>query len=83
LTVQIDLARRQLQEKQALVEHIIEGQVSAVLAEEGFALWGQPLPPVTMHFLDIPDVLVVSPRDEIRQVTTVTLKPLELIGGCG
>jgi hypothetical protein len=61
---------------QALAEHIIEGQVSAVLQDEGFATLGQILPPVTMHFLDAPDVLVVSPRDQIQQEMTVTLNPM-------
>lgn len=65
-----------LQSRQALVEHIIEGQVSEILRDAGFAMWGQVLPPVTMRFLDIPDVLVVSPRNEIRQTMTLTLNPM-------
>lgn len=77
LHIQIEQIRHRLHERQPVVEHIIEGQVSAVLRDEGFALLGQVLPPVTMHFLEIPDVLVVSPRDEIRQAATVTLKPMD------
>lgn len=61
---------------QALVEHIIEGQVSSILRDEGLAFLGQVLPPVTMRFLDIPDVLVVSPREEIHQAMTLTLQPM-------
>ncbi|NJL96004.1 MAG: hypothetical protein HC915_20870 [Anaerolineae bacterium] len=75
LSQERDTLRAGLAEDQALVEHIIEGQVSAVLQEEGFAWLGQVLPPVTMRFLDIPDVLVVSPRHEIRQYTTLVLDP--------
>ena len=65
--------------QQPLVEHIIETQVSATLEAEGFATLGQVLPPVTMHFLDIPDLLVVSPRDEIRQEMTLVLNPNTLV----
>jgi hypothetical protein len=68
--------RAEMSALQPLAEHIIEGQVSAVLQDEGFATLGQILPPVTMHFLDAPDVLVVSPRDQIQQEMTVTLNPM-------
>lgn len=66
-----------LDSKQPLVEHIIEGQVSAILQNEGLTWLGQVIPPVSMHFLNPPNVLVVSPRDEIRQYTTVVLNPHE------
>jgi hypothetical protein len=64
------------QTRQALAEHLIEGQVSSVLRDEGLAWAGQVLPPVTMRFWDIPDLLVVSPRREIRQALTQTLQPM-------
>jgi len=76
LIPQRDALRQALNRRQALAEHIIEGQVSAILQAEGFGLGGQILPPVTMHFLTIPDVLIVSPRDEIRTAMTVTLQPM-------
>lgn len=70
-------ARAELEAQQPLVEHIIEGQVSAVLQDEGFDWLGQIVPPVTMRFLDVPDVLVVSPRDRIEQYTTLTLDAMD------
>jgi|GEM_PF-4247289 len=70
-----DALQDELLTQRELVEPIIEYQVSAVLADEGFAFLGQVMPPVSMRFLDIPDVLVVSPREEIRQLFTVTLDP--------
>jgi hypothetical protein len=72
----------QIEDQGALIEHIIEGQVSAVLVDEGFGTLGQVLPPVTMHFLGVPNVVVVSPRDAIRQEMTImlgTLTPEELV----
>ncbi len=74
---QYDTVRADLKSRQPLVEHIIEGQVSAVLQDEGFGVLGQIIPPVTMHFLNPPNVLVVSPRNEIRQYTTIVLNPHE------
>jgi hypothetical protein len=70
--------RAKLHREQALAEHLIERQVSAILAEDGFAVLGQVLPPVTMRFLGVPDLVVVSPRESIRQEFTHTLKPLPL-----
>lgn len=77
LQTEHDTLSRQLERDQALVQHIIEGQVSVILNEQGFGILGQPLPPVSMQFLEIPDVLVISPRDAIRQEMTVTLQPME------
>jgi hypothetical protein len=65
LRAERDALRDQLASDQPLVESIIEGQVSAVLADEGFALLGQVMPPVAMHFSEVPALLVVSPRDRI------------------
>ena len=78
LTAEYQITRAALADQQPLAEHIIEGQVSAVLQDEGFATLGQVLPPVTMHFLDIPDLLVVSRRDQIEQEMTVTLNPMDV-----
>ncbi|MFP4321256.1 MAG: hypothetical protein ACLFTK_02270 [Anaerolineales bacterium] len=76
LNANIRALEADLAESRLLAEEIIETQVSAVLAEEGFALLGQVLPPVSMHFLQVPDVLIVSPRDEIRQNFTLTLQAM-------
>lgn len=65
LRVERDALRAQLNADQPLVEGIIEAQVASVLVDEGFALWGQVLPPVSMHFSALPTELIVSPRDRI------------------
>lgn len=77
LQADYEKTQAELKSRRPLVEHIIEGQVSTVLQDEGITVLGQVVPPVTMHFLNPPNVLVVSPRDEIRQYTTVVLNPEE------
>lgn len=76
LRAERDALRRQLSADQSLVESIIEAQVSAVLVDEGFGVLGQVLPPVSMHFTAMPQLLVVSPRDRIAFAASVDLNPL-------
>ncbi len=76
LRAERDALRADLQARQTLVESILEGQVSAVLTEQGFGLLGQVLPPVSMRFTQVPNLLVVSPRDEIRFDVSINLDPL-------
>ena len=71
-----DALRVQLAERQPLVESILENQVSAVLADEGFGLLGQVLPPVSMHVTPVPTLLVISPRDRIEFAVDLNLDPL-------
>ena len=61
---------------QPLAEPIIEAQVSTVLRELGFEAGGQVLPPVKFRFVIPPDILVISPRDVIRQDFSYSLQPL-------
>lgn len=76
LRVQRDALRADLRERQPLVEGILEGQVAAVLVDEGFSLAGQILPPVSAHFTQVPNLLVVSPRDQIRFDISINLDPM-------
>jgi hypothetical protein len=57
------------------VEAILEEQVAAVVAEEGFSLAGQVLPPVSFHFSAIPLALILSPREAIRQEASIQMNP--------
>ncbi len=60
---------------QATVEETIESEISAVLAQEGFASRiGLIFPPVDAVFSRSPGVLVLSPRDRIERSSTVLLK---------
>ncbi|MBI5668830.1 MAG: hypothetical protein HZC41_12560 [Chloroflexi bacterium] len=76
LRAQLRRLRADLDDRQALVEAILEGQVAAVLAEQGFAVAGQILPPVSAHFTRVPNLLVVSPRDQIRFDISINLDPM-------
>jgi hypothetical protein len=78
LRAQRETRRRALAVDQPLVESIIEAQVSAVLDDEGFDTLGQVLPPVSMHFSELPMTLVVSPRDHIEFAAQLELNPLSV-----
>jgi hypothetical protein len=71
---QIDGKRSDLTEMQPIAEAIVEDQVAAILAEEGFDLLGQTWPPVQMHMTPLPLILIVSPREEIRQIHNIPLE---------
>lgn len=75
---QRDDLRRRLGERQTLAESVLEGQLAAVLVDLGFGVAGQVLPPVAMRLTELPRVLVVSPRDEIRYAISIGLDPLPL-----
>ncbi len=76
LRAERDALRADLDADQGLVEGIIEAQVSAVLADAGFEVLGQVLPPVSMHFSEMPTSLIVSPRDRIEFAVQRDLVPL-------
>ncbi|MCY4022169.1 MAG: hypothetical protein OXF32_01835 [Anaerolineaceae bacterium] len=75
---QRDAIRQHLRERQGLAESVLEGQLAALLVDLGFAVAGQVLPPVAMRLTALPQVLVVSPRDEIRYEISIGLEPLPL-----
>jgi len=78
LRVERDALRADLDRRQATAESILEGQVSAILADEGFAVMGQVMPPVSMHFTRMPNLLVVSPRDRIERRVELAIDPMPL-----
>ncbi len=71
-----DALRSDLARRQARVEAILEQQVTTVLRDLGFAVAGVLLPPVSMHFTAVPNLLVVSPRDQIRFDVSINLDPM-------
>ena len=73
LRTERDTLRADLGERQPLAEAILEGQVAYVLVKQGFGLGGQLLPPISMHFTQVPNLLVVSPRDQIRFDISINL----------
>ncbi len=77
---QRDLLRADLSEKQPLAESIFEGQVAAVLVKQGFGLGGQLLPPIAMRFTQVPNLLIVSPRDKIEFDVSINLNAMTADG---
>lgn len=65
LRAERDALRADLSKRQGLAESILEGQVAAVLVEQGFGTLGQLMPPMSMRFTQLPNLLAVSPRDKI------------------
>lgn len=76
LQAQDDALRADLRDRQPLAESILEGQVAATLVSEGFGLGRQLLPPIAMHFTQVPNLLIVSPRDQIRFDISINLNPM-------
>jgi hypothetical protein len=68
-------ARAELDRLQPVAEAVLEEQVGALLVEEGFEVFGQVWPPVKMRMTPLPLVLIVSPREEIKQQFNVPLVP--------
>jgi hypothetical protein len=75
LELELFARREELERLQPVAEAIVEEQVAAVLADAGFSTLGSPFPPVKMHMTPLPLVLVVSPREEIRQIYSIPLTP--------
>ncbi len=54
-------------------ESVLEGQVSAALAEASLTTGGQPLPQPLYHISPLPMALIISPRETIRQDKSIML----------
>ncbi|MBZ0300814.1 MAG: hypothetical protein K8J31_13775 [Anaerolineae bacterium] len=78
LRAERDALRADLRQRQGLAESILEGQVSAVLVDEGFGALGQLLPPMSMRFTQLPNLLAVSPRDQISLDIYINIDPLPI-----
>lgn len=78
LRAERDRLEADLAQGQGLAESILEGQVAAVLVDEGFGVLGQLKPPLAMRFTEMPDLLVTSPRDRIFRDSELAIDPLPL-----
>jgi hypothetical protein len=58
-----------------LAEGILQDQVNDVAAEMGLTVGGQAIPPVLFRSTPLPMVLIVSPRDAIREDAHINLIP--------
>jgi hypothetical protein len=58
-----------------LAESILQYQIGRVLDEQGLTTWGLPFPPVLYRASTPPYALIVSPRNEIRQIADISISP--------
>jgi len=70
---QVNILRADISTRQPIAESILEKQVSSILNQEEFDLAGYTWPPVLMRMTPLPMVLIVSPREEIRQIYNIPL----------
>ena len=78
LEAERDTLRHNLSTRQPIVESILESQISSVLIDEGFGTLGQLFPPISMHFTQMPSLLVVSRRDRIERYVELAIDPLPI-----
>lgn len=72
---QLSMLKTRRDQREVLVEEILQQQVSQVLADLGLTAGGQPVPPVLYHVTPLPLALIVSPRNVIRQDVNLSLQP--------
>ena len=59
--------RAEVERRRPTAEAIVQDQIAAVLADEGLAAGGRAFPPVLARVTPLPNILVISPRDEIKR----------------
>ena len=70
-----DAIRDQLMGMQLLVEAVLQEQISDILSDEGYGVLGVLVPPVMFRVTQLPDQIIVSPRDRIEMVASAHLAP--------
>lgn len=68
---ELTAVRTQLHNLQPLAEDILQNQVGDILEQEGFS---RLLPPIQIHITPLPQMLIISPRDEIQQLYAFPLE---------
>lgn len=67
-------AETAMQNLAPLAETILEGQLMSVVQQIGLETLGQPFPPSLFQSSEVPNALVVSPRDHIEQLLNISLE---------
>ncbi|MBG0788135.1 MAG: hypothetical protein H0S79_23865, partial [Anaerolineaceae bacterium] len=58
-----------------LAESILETQLMNVVREIGLETLGEPFPPSLFESSEVPNALIVSPREEIEQILNIAILP--------
>lgn len=75
IKTQLEEKYAQRQKMAPLVEEILQRQINASLADLGLTLGGQTVPPVLYQSIHNSYALIISPRDEIRTESNLSLIP--------
>jgi hypothetical protein len=75
LNARLDVLSDMEKSLQPIAEAVLQNQVSSVVAELELGVGGQPIPPVLYHATRLPNALIISPRDVIRQDANISLIP--------
>lgn len=75
LRSELDKLYQQRQKSGPLAESILQSQISETVNSMGLTLGGQPVPPVLYHSTPLPQALIISPRNVIRQDADISLQP--------
>ena len=68
-------AKDRLDTLASLAESIIETQLMSAVSEVGLETLGQPFPPSLFQSSEVPNALIVSPRDRIEQILNISILP--------
>lgn len=75
LRSELDELQRRRAMIEPLAESIIQDQISNIISIIGLDTGGQPLPPILYHTTPPPAALIISPREEIRQIANISIEP--------
>jgi hypothetical protein len=75
IRAELDVLYARQKKIQPLAESVIQAQVTELLAGMGLTLGGQPMPPVLYHVSPLPMNIVISRRDKIEQIASISLQP--------
>jgi len=74
LRLELQSKQEELKRQSSLAEAVIQNQIAVTLESLGLTSLRQPFPPVLYHTSELPKELIVSRRDVIEQVTSVSLR---------
>lgn len=72
---ELDELRTQRSLIEPLAESIIQSQIESIITSLSLDTGGQPLPPLLYHTTPPPGALIISPRDEIKQIANISIEP--------
>jgi hypothetical protein len=58
-----------------LAEHIFSQQIQKVFNDVGFTILGQVFPPLLFEISELPENLIISPKDKIELIYSISLVP--------